>query len=225
MEFLQWLDEVGDAAGRVLGRQLGRALKFVPHHLAHAASAYYPSGFDPAAILIIDGIGEAACSTLARGDGTRIKPIDSFSYPNSLGFLWEETSSHLGFSHYDASKVMGLAAYGDPDVFRGQFASIIRVGEDDYAVGLQYHRTQGARGSAGAGAGTRIGILPRHMNIAAALQAATNAAVAALLRRFERSVRLKRLCVAGGVALNCVTNALIRQVERLLGYLHPVRAA
>jgi len=66
-EFLRHLGEVGDAAGRILRRKLGRAVKFVPHHLAHAASAYYPSGFDPAAILVIDGVGEAACSTLARG--------------------------------------------------------------------------------------------------------------------------------------------------------------
>ena len=77
--FLQKLDEVGDVAGRVLGRKLGRAMKFVPHHLAHAASAYYPSGLDPAAILIIDGIGEAACSTLGRGDGTRIRTLETFS--------------------------------------------------------------------------------------------------------------------------------------------------
>ena len=88
MEFLQCLDAVGDAAERVLGRQLDRALRFVPHHLAHAASAYYPSGFDAAAILILDGIGEAACSSLARGDGKRIQPIETFSYPHSLGFIW-----------------------------------------------------------------------------------------------------------------------------------------
>jgi carbamoyltransferase len=133
-EFLQRLDEVGDSAARILGRNLGRALKFVPRHLAHAASAYYPSGFDPAAILVIDGIGEAACSTLARGDGARIETIETFSYPHSVGFLWEQASIHLGFSPYDGSKVMGLAAYGDPDIFSRQFASIIRVGEDGYAV-------------------------------------------------------------------------------------------
>ena len=113
----------------VLGRRLGRALKFVPHHLAHAASAYYPSGFDPAAILVIDGIGEADCSMLARGEGARIETIETFSYPHSLGFVWEQVSVYLGFSSYDASKVMGLAAYGDPEVFRRQFASIIQVGD------------------------------------------------------------------------------------------------
>jgi carbamoyltransferase len=68
VKFLRCLGEVGGATDRILRRKLGRALKFVSHHLAHAASAYYPSGFDAAAILIIGGIGEAACSTLARGE-------------------------------------------------------------------------------------------------------------------------------------------------------------
>ena len=201
MEFLQCLDEVGDAAERVLERELDRALRFVPHHLAHAASADYPSGFDAAAILILDGIGEAACSTLARGDGTRIEPIETFSYPHSLGFIWELVSFHLGFSPYDASKVMGLAAYGDPDIFSRQFASIIRVGEDDYAVdpavlGLPSLAPKGLEALLGPARDTESEILSRHMNIAAALQAATDAAVGALLRRLERSARLKRLCVA-----------------------------
>ena len=213
--FLQHLDKVGDEAGRILGRRVGRALKFVPHHLAHAASAYYPSGFDPAAILIIDGIGEACCSTLALGEGARIRTIETFSYPHSLGFLWEQVSTHLGFSRYDASKVMGLAAYGDPDVFSRQFTSIIRVGDDDYAVDGD---TLGMRSPDSAKLEALIGparlpgseLLQRHKDVAAALQAATDAAVMALLRRLARATGVERLCVAGGVALNCVTNELIR---------------
>jgi carbamoyltransferase len=70
-QLLRCLGKVGGSADRILGRKLGDALKFVPHHLAHAASAFYPSGFDAAAILVIDGIGEAACSTLLRGEGAR----------------------------------------------------------------------------------------------------------------------------------------------------------
>jgi carbamoyltransferase len=215
-EFLQRLDGVGAAVDRLLGRKPGRALKFVPHHLAHAASAYYPSGFDPAAILVIDGIGEAASSTLAWGEGKRIKTSETFAYPNSLGFVWERASTHLGFSQYDASKVMGLAAYGDPEIFSRPFASIIQVGEDGYAVDL---------GAAGFSDPNRLvalfgprreeggEILPRHMDVAAALQAATDAAVVALLRRLERSVGAAPLCIAGGVALNCVTNTVIRQAS------------
>ncbi|MGD9659589.1 MAG: carbamoyltransferase N-terminal domain-containing protein, partial [Methylocystis sp.] len=79
--FLKWLDEVDDAVARLMGRRFGRALKFVPHHLAHAASAYYPSGFDKAAILVVDGIGEADCTMLARGEGDHISVLASLSYP------------------------------------------------------------------------------------------------------------------------------------------------
>jgi len=217
-EFLRHLDEVGDAASALLGRKIGRALKFVPHHLAHAASAYYPSGFDPAAILVIDGIGEADCTTLGRGDGVHIRTLETFPYPHSIGFVWEQASIHLGFSPYDASKVMGLAAYGDPEVFRRQFASVIQVGEDSYAVdpnalGFPSFDPKGLEDLFGPRREPDSEILPRHMHLAAALQAATDAAVGALLRKLERMVGGERLCVAGGVALNCVTNSLIRQMS------------
>jgi carbamoyltransferase len=215
-EFLRCLGEVGDAAGKILRRKLGRAVKFVPHHLAHAAFAYYPSGFDPAAILVIDGIGEAACSTLARGEGSRIETIETFSYPHSLGFLWEQASIYLGFSMYDAAKVMGLAAYGDPAVYRQQLASVIQVSEDSYevdlgALGFPSFDPHGFEPLLGPSRKEEDEILPRHMDFAATLQEVTDAAVVALLRRLEREVKADRLCVAGGVALNCATNELIRK--------------
>jgi carbamoyltransferase len=216
--FLQGLGRVRGAAEKLLGRKLGRSLKFVPHHLAHAASAFYPSGFDRAAILVIDGIGEAACTTLLRGDGARIRTIETISYPHSLGFLWEVMSRHLGFSQYDASKVMGLAAYGEPKMLSREFASILRVGEDDYAVdpdAAGFRSAQSGRLKALLGPPRDPGaeILPHHAHIAAALQEVTNAAVAALLRRLKRAVPLDHLCLAGGVGLNCVTNAMINQSE------------
>src|SRR5262249_27778342 len=114
--------------------RLQQRFHFVSHHLAHAASAYFPSGFDRAAILIIDGIGEVAGTTLAKADGAQIETVETFDYPHSLGFLWEVMSGHLGFSQYDASKVMGLAAYGNPKSFRRQFQEVLRVGKEDYAV-------------------------------------------------------------------------------------------
>jgi carbamoyltransferase len=125
--FLLRLGQVQGAAEELLGRPLRQRFHFVPHHLAHAASAYFPSGFDRAAILTIDGIGEVAGSTLAKAAGTRIQSLETFDFPHSVGFVWEMICSHLGFSTYDASKVMGLAAYGNPEVYRRQFQSIIRV--------------------------------------------------------------------------------------------------
>ena len=154
----------------------------MPHHLAHAASAYFPSGFDRAAILTIDGIGESAGSSLAKAVGTRIQSIETFEYPHSIGFLWEEFSEYLGFSHYDASKVMGLAAYGNPEVFRQQFQSILRADKQNYGVAqefLGFHPDKFVRMEAMFGPPRDMDaeILPRHADIAAALQAATDAAV------------------------------------------------
>jgi carbamoyltransferase len=210
------IGQVEGVAEELLGRRLGRRFHFVSHHLAHAASAYFPSSFDRAAILTIDGIGEVAGSTLMKAIGHHIDFVETFDYPHSLGFLWEVFSGHLGFSHYDASKVMGLAAYGNPEVFRRQFQSVLRVGCDDYAVApefLGFNSSKFAKLEALFGPPRYIDseMLPRHADIAAALQEATNAAVIALVRRLKRKVPLDRLCLAGGVALNCVTNELVRQ--------------
>jgi carbamoyltransferase len=215
--FLLRLGQVQPVAEELFGRSLREKFHFVPHHLAHAASAYFPSGFERAAILNIDGIGEAAGSELAKAEGTKIKPIETFDYPHSLGFVWEVLSGYLGFSHYDASKVMGLAAYGNPKVFREQLRSILRVGEEDYAVDHAYigfHDDKFGKMEALIGPGRfseSEKLLPRHADIAAALQEATNDAVLALVRRLKRKVPSENLCLAGGVALNCVTNEIIRQ--------------
>jgi carbamoyltransferase len=119
---------------------------------------------------------------------------------------------------YDAAKVMGLAAYGDPDVYRQQLASVIRVSEDSYevdlgALGFPSFNAPGFEPLLGPSRKEEEEILPRHMDFAATLQEVTDAAVVALLRRLERSVKADRLCVAGGVALNCVTNELIRKAS------------
>jgi carbamoyltransferase len=210
------LGQVRGAAEELLGNPLGQRFHFVPHHMAHAASAYFPSGFDRAAILTIDGLGEIAGSFLAKAVGTRIQAVETFDYPHSLGFLWEVMSTHLGFSHYDASKVMGLAAYGNPEVFRRKFQSALRVGKEDYKVSpefLGFNANKFAKLDALFGPPRYMDseILPRHADIAAALQEATNAAVLALVRRLKRKVPFDKLCLAGGVALNCVTNELVRQ--------------
>ena len=214
--FLLRLGQVRDVAEELLERPLRQRFHFVPHHLAHAASAYFPSGFDRAAILTVDGIGEAAGSMLAKAVGTHIRSVETFEYPHSLGFVWEVVCGYLGFSMYDASKLMGLAAYGNPEAFSRAFQSIIRVGEEDYAVDPEAIGFQSAKSSQ---IETLLGppryegseILQRHADIAAALQAATNAAVMALVRRVKRKVPFGKLCFAGGVALNCVTNGLVRQ--------------
>jgi carbamoyltransferase len=214
--FLLRLGQVRDVAEELLGRRLRQRFHFVPHHLAHAASAYFPSPFDRAAILTIDGLGEASASTLGKAAGTRIQSLETFDFPHSLGFVWEVICDYLGFSNHDASKCMGLAAYGNPEVFRRQFETIVRVGNEDYAIdpeaiGFQAARSNRLESLLGPPRFPDSEILPRHADIAAALQAATNAAVTALVRRLKRKVPLDHLCLSGGVALNCVTNELVRQ--------------
>jgi carbamoyltransferase len=200
----------------LLGHRLGQKLQFVSHHIAHAASAYFPSTFDRAAILTIDGIGETEGSSLAKAEGLRLQHVETFDYPHSIGFLWEVFSGYLGFSHYDASKVMGLAAYGDPKVYKQQFDTILRADEVNYGVnpaflGMTMDGMDRIISMFGPGRTDDGEILPQHADIAAALQAATDAAVMALVRRVKRRVPFENLCIAGGVALNCVTNELIHK--------------
>ena len=215
--FLLRLGQVRAVAEDILGRPLRQKFHFVPHHLAHAASAYYPSGFDRAAILVVDGIGETAGSSLWKGVGTRIQPVETFEYPHSIGFVWEVICGYLGFSPYDASKLMGLAAYGNPEPFRPALRKIMKVGKDDYAIdpdaiGFQSAKTNKIGSLLGPPRNPDIEeIQPRHADIAAALQEATNAAILALVRRLKRKVPFDKLCFAGGVALNCVANDLVRK--------------
>jgi carbamoyltransferase len=210
------LGQVRSVVEELFGRSLGDRLHFIPHHMAHAASAYFPSGFDRAAILTIDGIGESAGSSLAKAEGTRIQTVETFEYPHSIGFLWEVFSAYLGFSHYDASKVMGLAAYGDPEVYREQFTSILGSDEVNYGVsqeflGMNSDRFTRMKAIFGPERSEDGEFLQRHADMAAALQAATDGAVTAAVRRIKRRVPVDNLCLAGGVALNCVTNEVVRQ--------------
>jgi carbamoyltransferase len=214
--FLLRLGQARDVADGIFRRKLGQRFHFVNHHLAHAASAYFPSPFERAAVLTIDGIGETAGSTLAKAVGNRIQAVETFEFPHSLGFAWESICGYLGFSPYDASKLMGLAAYGNPKVFRPQLAEMIHVGDDDYsvdpeAIGFVSAKTNRVESLLGPPRYEGEELAQRHADIAAALQESTNAAVMALVRRLKRKVPFDHLCFAGGVALNCVTNELIRQ--------------
>jgi len=210
------IGQVPAAVDELLGRTLGKRLHFVSHHLAHAASAYFPSTFDHAAVLTIDGIGETAGASLAKAAGTNIKEIEVFDYPHSMGFLWEVFSGYLGFSHYDASKTMGLAAYGNPAVYREKFQSILRSEKENFGV------AQGLLGMTPESHDRIVALFgppryeddpfePRHGDIAAALQEATDAAVMALVRRIKRLVPSDNLCLSGGVGLNCVANEVIQK--------------
>jgi carbamoyltransferase len=214
--FQNCLQQVYLSIRQILGAAAASKLTWVPHHVAHAASAFFPTNWESAAILVIDGIGEDASTALAYGDSHKIKILKSLPYPHSLGFLWEKISQYLGFSEYDACKVMGLAAYGDSQVLEGSFQKLARLTQDGFFVEksiVQYRVSNfqpleelfGPRRLEG------YPITQQQQNLAATLQMFTNEAVLRLVNLLKDLTNKKRLCMTGGVALNCATNWFIKE--------------
>jgi carbamoyltransferase len=197
------------------GVALAEKFHFVDHHLSHAASAFLVSPFEEAAVLTVDGIGEFGTAWLGHGRGTALHRIAEIEYPHSLGFLWEKLAQFLGFSEYDACKVMALAARGDPKTFASAFASMVRSNQEGQlwlaAEVLRFRSNDfkpleillGPRRAPG------DALQPRHADIAAALQKATEKTLLDLAHALRRATGCGRLCLAGGVALNCVSNRLL----------------
>lgn len=216
--------------GRLRALGIAAPLRFVPHHRAHAASAFYPSPFERAAVLVLDGIGEWATSWLGRGGKAaepggegpaatrRLSPLARDAYPHSIGLLWERVALHLGFSEYDAAKVMGLAALGDPGRFAAALERVFRIdpeGRPRVDLALARFRARDTASLAPLFGPPRRPDeppdAPRFADLAAALQRATEAAILACARRLARLAPERALCYAGGVALNCVANARLER--------------
>ena len=185
----------------------------VRHHEAHAASAFYPSGFPEALILTIDGTGELESSFLGIGRGGTITELRSSFIPTSLGALYLILTVYLGFKSLgDEYKVMGLASYGDPTRFRRVFEELVTLnGNGTYAtprlVRPELHdELIRALGPARTPDSPVDG---RHADVAAALQAALHRAVLHTLAHARKETGLDALCLAGGVALNCTLNGVI----------------
>jgi carbamoyltransferase len=179
---------------------------FVAHHLAHAASAFHASPFRRAAILTVDGRGEKATTAYAIGQGNEIEWLGQVHMPHSLGILYEEVTGYLGFLHSsDEYKVMALASYGKPR-FLGEFREIVRVGEDGQYT-IRPPRLEERFGPPRPRGGP---LDQRHFDIASTLQVVLEEIVLELARWLHQASGCKDLCMAGGVALNCVTNARIR---------------
>jgi carbamoyltransferase len=178
---------------------------FVPHHLAHAASAYYPSPFQEAAIFTIDGRGEKATTTYSRGQGSKIEQIGQVDMPNSLGILYEKVTEHLGFLHSsDEYKVMALASFGKP-VYLEEFHEMIQIGQEGMyeikSVDLTCFGPARQKGDR---------FEQWHYDLASSLQIALEEAAIQLTDWLHQVTGSYNLAVAGGVALNCVMNARIR---------------
>lgn len=179
---------------------------FVKHHLAHAVSAFHASPFSRAAVMTLDGRGERATTSYGIGDGCELEIIGQVCMPHSLGLLYEQVTSYLGFLHSsDEYKVMALASYGKPR-FRAEFEEIVRVGENgQYTVAP-------ARLAERFGPPRRRGgpLEQRHYDIAHSLQVVLEDAAIELARWLHGVSGAGSLCLAGGVALNCVMNARVR---------------
>jgi carbamoyltransferase len=191
--------------------------RWVPHHVAHAASAFLCSPFESALILAIDGIGEFDSLLMAHGRGTDMTPLLGLPYPHSLGFLWEKICQYLGFSEYDACKIMGLASYGDPELFREPFSRLARLGDGGrFAIDLELARFRaldytGLEPLFGPPRRSTDPIEKRHENLAATLQAFTETALLHLCAEGRRLTGATKLCLSGGVALNCVANSRLEK--------------
>ncbi len=208
-------------------------LLFSEHHLSHAASAFFPSPFERAAVLTMDGVGEWTTTSLAIGSGTDLKVIREIHFPHSLGLLYSAFTYYTGFKVNSGEyKMMGLAPYGEPKYAARILEHLIDVKEDgsfrlnldyfDYCTGLKMtnRRFDDLFGGPPRKAEERLG--PREMDLAASVQAVTEHVVLKLARSVARETGERNLCLAGGVALNCVANGkLLRQRDFERIWLQP----
>jgi carbamoyltransferase len=179
---------------------------WVDHHLAHAASAFLASPFEHAAVLTLDGRGEVATTAYFHGCGNRLRRLGEVRMPHSLGILYEEVTAYLGFLHStDEYKVMALASFGEP-VYVETFRQIVRPGADGaYTVApprlVERFGPARQRGEP---------LAQRHFDLARSLQVVLEETVLHLVNWLHETTGGRDLCLAGGVALNCVMNARIR---------------
>lgn len=225
-------DAVAEAL-KVPSEALKAQVHHVEHHRAHQASSFFMSPFEEAALLSVDGFGDFLSTMWARGKGEQLEVLGWVEFPHSLGALYTGVTQYLGFPNYgDEYKVMGLASFGEPE-YLDNFRQICRAGTDGrFRLNLDYfiHHTKGANMTWESGAPVlnsfysehfirRFGpprqpgdpLEKQHENIAASLQALLEERLFVLLNRLYDRTKLKRLCMAGGVALNATANGKIFQ--------------
>jgi carbamoyltransferase len=227
------------------------AAKFhrIEHHQAHLASSFFVSPFERAALLSADGLGDFASTMWGTGSGNRMKIDGAIAFPHSLGLFYSGVTQYLGFPKFgDEYKVMGLAAYGQPEQMEA-FRDIVRFDADSngngFRLGLDYfthHRTGPEMSWAEADKTPTLGkvfsdempkrlgpvrapeepLEQRHRNLAASLQARLEEVYLGMLKKLAKHTGLKAVCLAGGVAFNCVANGKIFDATRFEHvYIHP----
>jgi carbamoyltransferase len=212
--------------------KLGAKFHRVEHHQAHLASAFFVSPFERAALLSADGLGDFASTMWGSGSGSRMVIDGAIAFPHSLGLFYSAVTQYLGFLKFgDEYKVMGLAAYGEAEQLEA-FRDIVRANGDGFQLGLDYfthHRTAPEMSWAEADKTPTLGKMfseamerrlgpkrnpeepleQRHRNLASSLQLRLEEIYLGMLKKLAQRTGLKAVCLAGGVAFNCVANGKI----------------
>ena len=195
-------------------------LLFTEHHLSHAASAFFPSPFEKAAVLTMDGVGEWATTSAAVGEGNALEIFQEIHFPHSLGLLYSAATYYTGFKVNSGEyKVMGLAPYGEPKYAKLMLDNLVDLKPDgsfrldmsyfDYCTGLTMTNERFEKLFGAPVRGPDQLLTPFHMDIAASIQAVLEEAVLRLTRSLADRSGARNLCLAGGVALNCVANGKV----------------
>jgi carbamoyltransferase len=200
-----------------------KRLLFGEHHQSHAASAFFPSPYEEAAILCMDGVGEWATTSLGWGQGNKLEMLREIHFPHSLGLLYSAFTYYTGFKVNSGEyKVMGLAPYGEPKFKDTILNNIVDLKEDgtfrldqsyfDYCTGLRMTNDKFADLFGGPRRTPEELLTQKHMDLAASIQAVTEEIVLRLAKSVKKETGAKNICLAGGVALNCVANGkLLRE--------------
>jgi carbamoyltransferase len=202
------------------GSKWNGELLFSEHHLSHAASVFFPSPFEEAVVLTMDGVGEWATTSAAIGRGKSLEVYKEIHFPHSLGLLYSAFTYYTGFKVNSGEyKVMGLAPYGEPKYVDKIFKHLVDLKADgsfrldlsyfDYCTGLTMTNGKFADLFGGPARKADEMLTQHHMDLAASLQAATEEVVLRLTRALRKETGLPNLCLAGGVALNCVANGKV----------------
>lgn len=201
--------------GRALRGQYRKGIVFTGHHEAHAASAFYPSPFAEAAILTVDGVGEWDTAAIGHGKGNRIELLKTLQFPHSLGLLYSALTYFCGFKVNSGEyKLMGLAPYGKPRFADAILEHLVDLKEDgslamdmryfDYCAGLRMTARKLETLFGGPPRKWEAVITQREMDLAASIQQVTEEAMLRMARTAQKATGARHLCLAGGVALNCV---------------------
>ena len=206
----------------LLGKEINwsNRLLFSEHHLSHASSAFYPSPFERAAILTLDGVGEWATTSIAVGNKNNIKVIKEIKFPHSLGLLYSAFTYYAGFKVNSGEyKLMGLAPYGEPRYINLIKENLIYIADDgsfqldmsyfNYATGLTMTNKKFDTLFGGSPRKSESKITQREMDLAASIQKLIEEIIIKIAKNIAKETGEKNLCLAGGVALNCVANGFL----------------